>query len=691
MKKISIVVQGDEAISNRQRVVVNPERFRSVPELLQVLSMELKQPDGSPLILPPSTMLSILQSSTGTFVPLVDVRSIEDSSRLQVHTSQQHDSKTKTKHMNSADGTGADRAAGRAAGAGIPIEKGTELYDLLLYHCKIVAYLSANLHVDKEITVQDIQAVADDPQTKARQVMDQLVGSRVDAISSAKILTQLALQRGKSDREQSDGSATVKMRQTLSAYQHRIDRLEAELAKATDLYETTLARLNAVLVERERTTSDLTSAITSQTSEVSLKTEEINFLRECAQNFQRDMSDMNVAPGGSSQPSLTPAAVIADVSKKKQSSSDMPSSLNEEKYLRIVDPDRPLRKSLQLATIAENIERLQIQRPSTTGGSTTLLRANQQQQPSSGKRDVAESSSQPSAEVCIQCNLLLLSGGSRVEPIFVDSSNPMYSKFVDQFYRAFANDFDAGRAEFEFSYFRNGTRHTIKTSQDLSAFLRGGRVAHDGRPRSVALNCVELQVNNALGSSFIVSPTAPVAGSGMESPRKISLTPVTEALGLPDALSPANKTRFMAAKFFGKDTSKMQPLRQAADQTALTDHQRNGGTSGSGADTSSPGNRPKTSDALSTRNFFLSVGPVPVPTDDSIRCIFSSLADGTAAAVNKESTRVSKARAVQYLTSKYETYGDSKRFAKAVEQACPADTHLTLDQFSMVLLRVVRE
>lgn len=687
MKKISIVVQGDGAISNRQRVVVNPERFRSVPELVQVLSMELKQADGAPLILPASTTISILQPTGGMFVPLVDVRHVEDASRLQISASGAGGGGRAAtadgfKRSVLRGGEGADGLSRRGGGGGsstdsnaqqqgLVIEKGTDLYDVLMYHCKIVAYLSANLPMDKEITVQDIQAVSDDPQSKTRQLMDQLVGSKVDAVSSAKILTQLALQRGKSDREQNDGSNTVKMRQTLSAYQNRIDRLEAELEKATVLYEATQTRLDAVFIEREKTTSGLSAVIASNNSDALVKVEEGSFLRTCASNFQRDMSDMLVTPAAgqhftlSGNPQDVAAKIAASPSKKKGAHSEMPSSLNEEKYLRIVDPDRPARQNLQLANIMQHIERLQVERPSTTG----ML----QQRPVLG--DAASASSSPLAgggpsEICVVCNLLLLSGASRMEPLFMSRVNPAFPKFVEQFLTAFASDIEANgdnRSVFEFSFFRNGTRSTIKTSQELSAFLNGGRPSHDGRPRSVALNCLELKPALALDVLSSVTTTVP------------DLTKKSSFDGKP------------AGKFFGTS---------AATKTAEGGNDHLGGSGACGTQ-----QRPKTTDALSTRSFFLSVGPTPVPTDSAIRDIFASLQEdrwiSSSVAQSAQQSRASplagssvgsapKMRVAHYLESKYETYGDRMRFQRIIDQASPTDS-LTLDQFSMVLLRVIRE
>jgi hypothetical protein len=698
MKKISIVVQGDEAISNRQRVVINPERFRSVPELLQVLSMELKQVDGSPLILPPSTQVAILQSSTGTFVPLVDVRHVEDSSRLQIQCT---GSKKGGKRF-SADGNSVAAGGGGDGSRAAGVEKGTELFDVLLYHCKIVAYLSANLPADREITVQDIQAVVEDPQAKARQLMDQLVASRVDAVSSAKILTQLALQRGKSDREQSDGSATVEMRKTLSAYQNRIDRLEAELEKATSLYDTTQARLDAVLAEREKSTTGLNSVIAACNSENLVRAEEVLFLRTCADNFQKDMSDMLVAPDVGQRFKLAPSS--SDGTKKLQSkkttTSEMPSSLNEEKYLRIIDPDRPARQSLQLASIAENIDRLTMERPSTTG---TMLQRPALTQFGSPPLTVNVSSSPSSVcseEICVHCNLLLLSGAGRTEPIFVSPRKATFPKFVEQFLAAFATDIESGssgnRSEFEFSYFRNGSRHTIKTSEELSAFLSGGRPTHDGRPRSVAVNCVE--VNRAVlhpePSSGMPASTANASIS--TDPARLngfSSSPVSAAPASATVLATPLSGKSTAARFFGKDTNKSGQPNQS--RQLMENSTASFGDGSPAADVQSNfGTRPKTSDALSTRSFFLSVGPIPVPSDSTIRDIFASMIEGGWTSTGDRdlsSTKVPKKRVVQYLSSKYETYGDSSRFSKILDQTCPVEASITLDQFSLVLLRVIRE
>lgn len=311
MQKIALIVQSDETLSSRQRIIVNPNRYSNVDELKDVLSSELNHPDGSPMVLPPSASLSYLDSITGQYCVLKDVSVLANNSRIRIERN--------PSLMISTASDSADRSVsrGNVSRAGIPpndkslLATGigesavveSTLQELLVFHAQVVTLLSALIRPDREITPQDICSAYEAQSDTLRHFIEEMwrqqnttqtkaggPGLFASLMSQIRVVTQFALQRGAAERESSEGDATDRLKATVSVFQRRVERLEHELTEATSALEHTQQLLLVASQEKEKLCTDLQLKIQKLESDNETKRYEAAKWQQTAQFLQTELS-----------------------------------------------------------------------------------------------------------------------------------------------------------------------------------------------------------------------------------------------------------------------------------------------------------------------------------------------------------------------------------------------------------------
>ena len=111
------------------------------------------------------------------------------------------------------------------------------LRELMMYHIKSVIFLSAQCSKEASIAAHDLSMAQLQNERVSEALLDEVTldGTITDPSAVLRALTQLAVQRGKEEREHSDGIEAEKMRQLASVYRARISRLEAALNVSEEL------------------------------------------------------------------------------------------------------------------------------------------------------------------------------------------------------------------------------------------------------------------------------------------------------------------------------------------------------------------------------------------------------------------------------------------------------------------------
>lgn len=400
MKRLALIVQGDETLSNRQRILVNPVRFRTPQELKEVLSSELNNADGTPMVLPPSASLSFLDPAVGTYVPLLDTSVLTNNSRIRIERSSNPQESTRLsvgsggallkRGSTSTSSTTAAAAAASAVGSGVqhPFYSDASMTEatiteLLVYHAQVVSLLSAHVRPEREITPQDVQASYELQSESTRSLVNDMwrqknvtsqaaggPGLFSSALSQIKIVTQFALQRGATEREASEGEATERLKETVSAFQRRVDRLEKELAETTTALETAQKLLLVASHEKETAVAELTEKlehvmyesemVRANASSVAAHSAYVEKeLATVLESQQRSLLDSFVPPDPrqveTAIPPQTSAGSLHNLTTPSEGSF-LPTTLQEEKYLAITKrPATTLSASRPFSTTKQNV------------------------------------------------------------------------------------------------------------------------------------------------------------------------------------------------------------------------------------------------------------------------------------------------------------------------------------------------
>lgn len=135
--------------------------------------------------------------------------------------------------------------------------------ELMAFHIKIVIFLSSQCSKESVIAAQDIHLAQGQNTEIAESLIDEVtLGAKIsDPAAALRAATQLAVQRGKEEREFSDGIEAEKMRQLASVYRARIGRLEEELKRAETSIEDLQQQIVTMELEHQQTIQQLRAEV----------------------------------------------------------------------------------------------------------------------------------------------------------------------------------------------------------------------------------------------------------------------------------------------------------------------------------------------------------------------------------------------------------------------------------------------
>eukprot|EP00758_Cryptobia_borreli_P020285 Tbor_TRINITY_DN9934_c0_g1::TRINITY_DN9934_c0_g1_i1::g.17619::m.17619 len=111
------------------------------------------------------------------------------------------------------------------------------LTETMMYHIKMVIFLSSQCNKEANIAAEDIAMVQFQNETVAESMIEEVTKEAkiVDPSAVLRILTQLAIQYGKGDRKDNDNLESEKTRQLVLVYRARIEMLERELRASKNI------------------------------------------------------------------------------------------------------------------------------------------------------------------------------------------------------------------------------------------------------------------------------------------------------------------------------------------------------------------------------------------------------------------------------------------------------------------------